>query len=79
MSLNNHIYSRDHQSSHNAGLMISNQVLATTATTIPFAETETGLGFQAPREESSQLCNTLTVDLVQGKGDDTSVESLTGL
>jgi hypothetical protein len=74
MSLNNRIYSRENQSSHNAGLMVSDRVLATAATTIHFAETETGLGFQAPTEESSQLCNTLTVDLVQGKGDNASVD-----
>ena len=75
MSINNRIYFHDHQSSCNAGRVVSDRVLAATATTIHFAETETGLGLQAPTEASSQLCDTLTVELVQGKGDDTSVEA----
>ena len=73
-SLNNRIYFRDHQSSRNAGLMVSNRVLATAATTIHFAEMEMGSSLQATTEASSQLCDNLKVELIQGKGDDTSVK-----
>ena len=54
--------------------MVSNRVLATAATTIHFAEMEIGSSLQATTEASSQLCDNLTVKLIQGKGDDTSVK-----